>query len=499
MHLKQNIIANYFGQAWVALIGIIFIPIYIRYLGTEAYGLIGVFSVLQASLTLLDLGMAPTLNREMARYSAGGRSVQSINNLLRSLEVICGSIAIIIIVITWLAAKWIATDWLKVTNLPIDQVIYSINIMAFVIAFRIIEGMYKSAVLGLQKHVLFNLINIVTASLRSLGVLGVLIFISPSIKAFFVWQAIISMLSIFIFLIVVYKETSRITVKPKFEYKSLLEIRKFSLAIAISSLLSFMLLQTDKILLSKFLSLESFGFYTIAASVSGSIYLFAVPIAQSFSPKFTELITLKKDKEIIVNYHIAAQLITTMVMPVAIILIFYAKQIIFLWTNNTVLTNEVSPIIQVLTIGSALNALMYTPYIIQLGYGWTKLSVFVNLISVLFLVPALIVIAPLYGAIGAAWAWTILNIFYLILATHFMHRRILKAEKSAWYLQDVLYPLFPAIVVVAISFEIQPYGMSWFICIAWISIAGVIALATSICSSNLLRKHILSRLLPTKI
>lgn len=42
-----------------------FIPRYIKYPGIEAYGLIGLFALLQAWLSLLDTGMTPTLGREL--------------------------------------------------------------------------------------------------------------------------------------------------------------------------------------------------------------------------------------------------------------------------------------------------------------------------------------------------------------------------------------------------------------------------------------------------
>jgi O-antigen/teichoic acid export membrane protein len=56
--LRMNVVANYIGQATRALIGLAFIPLYIKYLGIEAYGLIGMFAVLQTWLALLDAGMA---------------------------------------------------------------------------------------------------------------------------------------------------------------------------------------------------------------------------------------------------------------------------------------------------------------------------------------------------------------------------------------------------------------------------------------------------------
>jgi O-antigen/teichoic acid export membrane protein len=71
MTLRRNVAANYLGQGWTALMGLAFIPVYIRYLGIEAWGLVGFMAIMQAWLALLDMGLAPTLGREMARFYAG--------------------------------------------------------------------------------------------------------------------------------------------------------------------------------------------------------------------------------------------------------------------------------------------------------------------------------------------------------------------------------------------------------------------------------------------
>src|SRR5687767_10196286 len=69
--VRLNILANISGQAWVILLAVVTTPFYIRLLGIEAYGLIAFYIVLQSMLQLLDLGLGPTVSREIAR-SAGG-------------------------------------------------------------------------------------------------------------------------------------------------------------------------------------------------------------------------------------------------------------------------------------------------------------------------------------------------------------------------------------------------------------------------------------------
>ena len=69
--IKRNLIVSYVSQGWVALMGVAFVPLYIRYLGIEAYGLIGAFSVLYSLLVILDFGISPTLMREVSRFTGG--------------------------------------------------------------------------------------------------------------------------------------------------------------------------------------------------------------------------------------------------------------------------------------------------------------------------------------------------------------------------------------------------------------------------------------------
>ncbi|MCQ3924441.1 MAG: hypothetical protein DPW12_09615 [Rhodocyclaceae bacterium] len=191
MALGRNLVANYLGQAWTTLISLVFIPVYIRYMGVESFGLIGVFTLLQAWLALFDMGMTPTLSREMARYTAGAHTPQSIRDLLRSLETIGLAMSVAIGLLVWAAA-----DWLRVGKLPVETVSQAIALMGAVVALRFVEGLYRGAILGLQRQVFYNAVNSLFATLRAVGAVAVLAWVSPTIEAYFVWQGIVSILSL---------------------------------------------------------------------------------------------------------------------------------------------------------------------------------------------------------------------------------------------------------------------------------------------------------------
>ena len=73
--VRFNVAANIAGQVWSVLLAIICTPFFIKLLGIEGYALIAFYAVLQATLQLLDLGFAITVNREVARLSPEASAV----------------------------------------------------------------------------------------------------------------------------------------------------------------------------------------------------------------------------------------------------------------------------------------------------------------------------------------------------------------------------------------------------------------------------------------
>ena len=445
MSLKKNVLANYLGQGWRVIMSLAFVPLYIKYLGIEAYGLIGIFVMLQAWLGLLDMGMKPTLAREMARFTGGGHDTQSIWNLLRSIEIIAFGIAVLIGLVVWTASDWLSTDWVQAGEIPVDAIAHAFTLMGLVVALRFIENVYTNSIVGLQRQVLQNTVISIMETFRGFGAVAVLIWVEPTIDAFFIWQGLVSLITTVIFMMVIYHILPKPARVAQFSLSALHDIWRFAAGIFGITLLSLLLMQVDKILLSRLLSLEYFGYYTLASVVASGLYVMVNPIGAAFYPRFTELLERKNDQALINTYHVGAQLVTVLMGSAAVILIVFAERILLLWTADPVLTEQVSPVMRVLALGTFLNGLMWMPYQMQLAHGWTSLSIRINIVAVIILIPAILWLVPKYGIMGAAWAWVSLNTFYILIGANFMYRKILICEKWTWYIQDILIPLLAAI------------------------------------------------------
>ena len=183
--VRKNIVVNFLGQGWSAFIALAFLPLYINRLGMEAYGLIGIFVVMQSLLLLLDVGMTPTLNREMARFSTASQNAQSIRDLLYSVEVICYSLAFGIVMVIWLNSDYLARDWIRSEKLNVDTVRDVLLVMALVIALRFCEGIYRGALYGLERLVWYSGASSLLVTLRYAGAIAALDWVSRSIEVFF--------------------------------------------------------------------------------------------------------------------------------------------------------------------------------------------------------------------------------------------------------------------------------------------------------------------------
>jgi O-antigen/teichoic acid export membrane protein len=454
--LRHNLLANFAGQAWRAAMTLAFVPVYIRYLGIESYGLIGIYAVLQSSLALLDLGVRPALTREMSRCSGRACEAQAISDLLRSSETLALTVAVLVASATWWWSDLLAMDWVQAKTLPNSTVAYAFSLMGLVASLQFVESLYTGCLSGLQRQVAQNVIMCLVATMRAIGAVAILEWVSPTLTAFFLWQAICSVVGLLASAGVVYRILPRPPHRPQFRVERLRSIWRFASGMLAISALALVLTQVDKILLSLTLSLDLFGYYTLAGSVAGALTLVVAPVTSAYYPRFNQYLAMSDSTSLRAAYHESAQFVSAVVGAMAAGLVLHARSVLLVWTGDSALAENVAPLLSVLALGTLLNGLMWVPYQMQLAHGWTKLAIGINIIAVCTLIPALVWVVPHFGPIGAAWIWVILNAGYVLFDVQLMHRRILPSDKWEWYLVDVGAPLSAAFTVALLASHLLP-------------------------------------------
>jgi O-antigen/teichoic acid export membrane protein len=460
MSLRANLVASYVGQGWAALMGVAFLPLYARRLGIEAYGLIGIFFLLQAWMTLIDLGVTPTIIRETSKLQAGTRSAHSTRTLLRSFEWICAAMALAFVIVLLLTSSWISDAWLRPKALSHDLIQRCLETMGVVVSLRWMEQIYRGALQGLQDLVWLGLAQVLVGSLRWAGAYLVVVE-THSVQMFFTWQGLLSGVSL---IVVIWRTYSRLPAmednRVRFSWQALSEIKGFAGGMFLSALLGFFLTQSDKIVISKVLPLESLGAYMLAANAAAGLIQVVTPMSLAIYPRLTELIARGETQLLASTYLRACEWMAVLLVPPAFLLAFFPELTLMAWTGNQGLATTVAPILSFLALGSLCNGLWTLPYYLQLANGGPGLSIRINAIAVAVMVPALIIITPYFGARGAASLWFLLNASYVVVIVTLMHRRLLRQLKWTWYQNAVFIPLGTALVVVILGEVAMPRALS---------------------------------------
>ena len=137
MLLKRNIIANFAGQGWTILIGLLVVPFYVRLMGIEGYGLVGFYLTLQAVFnSFLDFGLSVTITREIARYSVSPDKINRTRDLVRTLEIGYWLIGLLLGLTVILGAPFIANNWLRAENISPDSIRQIVMAMGIATIFQ---------------------------------------------------------------------------------------------------------------------------------------------------------------------------------------------------------------------------------------------------------------------------------------------------------------------------------------------------------------------------
>lgn len=493
--VSRNIVANYLGQGISSLLALALVPVYIRYLGIEAYAIVGLFAVIQAWMVLLDLGMTPTLGREMARFSAGTVDRQTIHDLLRSLGTLYVGVAVLAAVGLTLAADWLASDWLRVETLPVETVAAGLSMLGIVVSLRFCEGLYRSGLMGLQQQVWVNVAGSLLAILRSIGAWAVLALVSPTLEAFFIWQGLISLLTL---AVLARKLLTTLPVPPRapqFSVPALVGIRRFAGGIFGVTLLALLLTQVDKLLLSRFLPLTEFGYYMLASTIVGVLYLASAPIGQAVAPMLVRLAESGDKVPLSNSYHAASQLVTVILAPAALLMALFPTGVMLAWSGDPNLAANTAPILAALALGTFINAQLQVPYQLQLAVGWTSLALKLNIIAVAVLIPALFWAVPRHGAMAAAVVWLLVNMLYLLVVMPRVHARILPGELWQWARSDFMMPALAALVACLPALALaRAVALGRFEWLSVLAVTGVLAVAAAVLAADRVRPRALGLL-----
>ncbi len=408
--INKNSIANLLNRVWTTVANFLFVPIYIHYLGEEAYGLITFFTTLQVVMNLLGLGLSKTLRRE---FSLEETSIEVVNRkykILRSIEIIIWIVAVLIVLICSFNAHFIATKWITALNISDRIIMSTIRLMGISIAGQLVANLYIGCLFGQQDQVSANSIQITWSLVKNIGAVLLIVFVSANVLYFYVWHAIIDILyAVIVRYIIIFKLRLKGAVfswrirdlsNLKTVYKFAIGVLLISIGYAINS-------QIDKIIISKNFDLTKVGAYNSVYNLSILTTIITSSIGVAVFPRFTQLFSTNSISTLNSTFKENYTLSVLSTAAIGSYLSIFATEVISFWTQSQIIVDTVSGFAFWLIIGTTLSALQEIPYNYFLARGCTIVNNIQTIIQIVYTLTITPFMIYKFGLKGASLAWLI--------------------------------------------------------------------------------------------
>ena len=426
--IARNILFNGIGGSWSILLYMLIVPIQIKFLGIDAFGLLAFISTLQVVYSIFDFGLSTTLAREVAIDDTP--AWRQTRDLLQTLFLAYVLIGVLLGATLILGANWLVRHWLDLGALPASTATTALQLAGLAIVLRWPVSFLSAVLIGRRRFDLLNLLKIGSVTLAVAGGMAVILK-TGDLVAFAAWNAVSASVEVGLYLVACFRVIPQLSLRPRLSSRAIAQIWRFARDMSIIAILSTILIQSDRLLLSRLEPIDQFGYYTLAYRVLFGISLVQGFVTTAMLPAFAASFQRRATEELSRQYLWASQGLIFVCMPLIAALIFFGGDLLRVWTSAATAASS-APILVVLAPAFLLSSVLGVTATLAIAAGLTGLVIRFSGASLLLYLPGLYLAIITWGPIGAASAWLVLNIVTFAGLLPLVQRQVIGQVRTDW-------------------------------------------------------------------
>jgi O-antigen/teichoic acid export membrane protein len=275
--------------------------------------------------------------------------------------------------------------------------------------------------------------------------------------AFLIWTALNALLEVLAYALVCRWIHPSMPVRPGVSWLALRRVWRFSLTMNALAILTVLLVQIDRLLISKMLTLEALGSYSLAYTTAAIIPAVISAIGSAVLPSFAAAHGQGSNELLTQRYDLASRLMLYTIGLVAAVLVFFGEPLLALWVNAPAAAGA-SRSLGLLAIGFLGSAAVSNAYQVAIATGRPNVALKVSFLSAPPYVLVLYLLILEFGVDGAALAWLLLNTAYVIFLLPRVHHHILGIPVTPY----LFHVLLPPIALAVLSFGLARFLVTEF-------------------------------------
>lgn len=454
--VKTNVVWNMSAQLFVAVIGVLVLPLYLKFLGPESYGLIMFYTNLVVWFSVLDLGITPSVSRITSLYLNKAIEFIEYQNVFNAFLIFIIGIALSSMVLGFFSINWVIVEWLKVNSLD-HYMVYDVIFYTFaVIIIRWSTGIFRGILTGAEKIVWLSQFSIAISFSRFIVPLPFIAYLGWNVVDYFKFQLLLAVTE---FTIIVIRSKQFL---PKLEFssivlksKSVTEMIRFSAAIATTTAIWLFVTQIDKMIISAKVPIDQYGYFSTTVLVANFILLLSSTCSNVLMPRFCALHAQKDDKSIRRLYLQSTSFIAAGSLMLLVVSAYVPYNLLFLWTHDTEFSKFGADLLIFYTLGNFLLAMNGFPYYLQYATGKLRLHLISHLFMLFTIVPLVLFSVDFYGIIGAAVVWLFFHTVYFLFWVPVLHKIFLPGIHFQWAVATIMAPSVFVMIVTGLAVQLM--------------------------------------------
>ena len=399
--LARNALLNLVSLIVPLAVAVITVPIMIRGLGTERFG---VFSVVWLLLTYLsELGFGVTTTRYAAEAIGAGRE-RDVGGIVWTTAMLQSAAGLIIGAALALATPWLAQSVFNIRPDIIPEARACLYFLALSLPLLGWGRAFRGAVEAAQRFdlALYVHIPLTTGAYLLAAVIAALNGGLIPVMSVIVASRVLSLPAYFL---AARRALPNVSLRPAFRRDQLAQLGRFAGWVAISTAVSPMLLYLDRFMIGALLSMTAVAFYAAPYEVIGRLTLIPGAAMGALFPAFSQMHASRDDST--PELAARASLMLLVVLAPAIILVLGGAQDgLRLWLGSEYALRSAAAL-QILAVGVLINALAHVPYVLLQSAGRADLPARFHLIELPIQLVLAWVCITAFGITGAALAWSL--------------------------------------------------------------------------------------------
>jgi len=399
--LARNTVWNLVGTGAPMVVAFFCIPLLIKGLGTDRFGIVTLVWALIGYATLFDLGLGRALTQLVAQKLGSGKN-EDVPALLwtsSALLIVFGLLGSILVV---LLAPWLVVR-LHVPNALSRETLYSLYLLAVSLPAVTSTAGLRGVLEAYQRFDLVNVLRIPMGIYAYVAPLVVLQFSKTLVPVVvvLVLGRIVACGAHLLFCVSVIPTLRR---GIAFQRAFLGPLFRFGGWMTVSNVVSPLMVTTDRFIISSLLSVGAVAYYATPYELITKFWGISGSLLSVMFPAFSTSFAQDRNRAAVL-YGRSVKYLLLIMFPLILVVVALAQEGLRLWLGIE-FAQRSTVVLQWLAVGMFLNCLAAAPFAVVQGVGRPDLTAKLHMVELPLYLLALISLTKFRGIEGAAIAWT---------------------------------------------------------------------------------------------